>query len=132
MRTHHIFSRACEDAKGKRLMNSSRHSQSSFFVKRFFSVSHWLYSCLKSQKTIPDYYFNSSNCYNRTSDHIIRTIILNCHVTHGWLLKVKRVIRRCWIWSMTKMCVCELIVWYKFHADSYLHVWVAQLNSDRV
>ena len=30
------------------------------FVKRFFSEPRWLHSCLKSQKTISDYYFNSN------------------------------------------------------------------------
>ena len=43
------------------------------FVKRFFSEPRWLYSCLKSQKTISDYYFNSNNYCNRTSAHIIKT-----------------------------------------------------------
>ena len=46
------------------MTNSSRHSQSFFLVKRFFSEPRWVYSCLKSQKTISDYYFNSNNCYN--------------------------------------------------------------------
>ena len=122
----------------------SRHSQS-YFVKRSFSEPWWFYSCLKSQKTIPDYYFNNNNCYNRTSVHIIRTVILNCHLTHGWLLKVKEsVIQRCGIWSLTKVChwkcmefiVCYFLValenqilyikcafaswidWWKFHIDS--------------
>ena len=44
------------------------------FVKRFFSEPQWLYSCLKSQKTKYDYYFNSYNYYNRTSVHIIKTV----------------------------------------------------------
>ena len=30
-----------------------------FFLKRFFSKLWWLYSCLKLQKTRPDYYFNN-------------------------------------------------------------------------
>ena len=61
---------------------SYRHSQSSFFVERFSSKPWWLYSCLKSQKTIPGYYFNN-NCYNIPFVHIIRIVILNCHVTDG-------------------------------------------------
>ena len=40
-------------------------------------------SWLKLQKTISHYYFNSNNCYNRTSVHIIRTVIVNNHVTHS-------------------------------------------------
>ena len=44
----------------------SWHWWSCFFVKSFFSEPWWLYSCLKSQKTIPGYYFNNNNCYNRT------------------------------------------------------------------
>ena len=40
------------------------------------------------KKTIPGYYFNN-NCYNIPFVHIIRIVILNCHVTDGWLLKVK-------------------------------------------
>ena len=59
--------------------NSFRHSQSSIFVKRFFSERQWLYSCLKSQKTIPDYYFYNEISHNRTYVHIIRTVILICH-----------------------------------------------------
>ena len=50
---------------------SCRHSQSSFFVERFFSKPWWLYSCLKSQKTIPGYYFN--NCYKIRSVYSTRT-----------------------------------------------------------
>ena len=61
---------------------SCRHSQSSFFAERFFSKPWWLYSCLKSQKMIPGYYFNN-NCYNIPFVHTIRIVILNCHVTDG-------------------------------------------------
>ena len=64
------------------MTNSSRNSQSSFFIKRFFSEPRWLYSCLKSQKIILDYYFNK-NCYNETFVHTIRAVILNCHMTNG-------------------------------------------------
>ena len=90
----------CASIKIGLMMNSSIHSQSSFFVKRFFSELWRLNSCLKLQKTIPDYYFYSNNWYNRASVHIIRTVILNWHVTHGWLLRS----RRCRIWSMMKVC----------------------------
>ena len=31
--------------------------KSSFFIKIFFSEPQWLNSCLKLQKTIPDYFF---------------------------------------------------------------------------
>ena len=81
------------------MMNSFVHSHS-FFVKRFFSELWWLNSCLKLQKTIHDYYFYSNNWYNRASVHIIRTVILNWHLTQGWLLRS----RRCRIWSMMKVC----------------------------
>ena len=37
--------------------STSRHSQSSFFIKSFFSEPRWLNSCFKLQKTIPDYFF---------------------------------------------------------------------------
>ena len=63
------------------ITNSSRHSQSSSLVK-FFSEPHWLIAALIT-KDKPDYYFNNNYCYNKTSVHIIRTVILNCHVTHG-------------------------------------------------
>ena len=123
---------------------SSKHSQSSFFVKRFFSKPWWLYSCLKSQKTIPGYYFNS-NFYNIAFVHIIRIVISNCHVTDGWLLKAKIIFtQKCAIWSMWKVChwkcmefsslvlsrstrepnfiykmrVCKLNRLCKFHVDS--------------
>ena len=47
------------------MTNSSSHSQSSFFVKRFFqNHGGYIASCLKFQKTILDYYFNNNNCYN--------------------------------------------------------------------
>ena len=71
------------------MTNSSRHSQSSFFVKRFFSEPQWLCSCLKWQKTILDYYFNNNNDYDGTSVHIIRTLLLNCHVIHSRLVFIK-------------------------------------------
>ena len=58
-------------------------------LKRFLEL-WWLYSCLKSQKTIPGYH--SNNCYNRTSIHIMIAVISNYHVTHGRLLKAKIVI----------------------------------------
>ena len=60
-----------------------RKRKLTLFIKRFFSEPRWLYSCLKSQKTKSDYYFNSNNYYNRTSIHIIKTVILNHHVTHS-------------------------------------------------
>ena len=56
------------------LMPQEFHVPASF-VKRVFLEPRRLYSCLKSQKTISDYYFNSNNCYNRTFVHIIRTVI---------------------------------------------------------
>ena len=71
------------------ITNSSRHSQFSFFIRKFFSVPQWFYSCLKLQQTILDYYFNNNNCNNRTFVHIIRTEILNYCITNGWLLNVK-------------------------------------------
>ena len=65
---------------------SSRHSVF-LLCRKVFSKQWWLYSCLKSQKTIPGYIFNN-NCYNIPFVHI-RIVILNCHVTDGWLLKAK-------------------------------------------
>ena len=43
------------------------------FVKRFFSEPRCLYSCIKLQKTISDYYFIGNNYCNRTSVNIIKT-----------------------------------------------------------
>ena len=66
------------------MTNSSRHSQSSFFIKSSFSEPRWPIAALNHKKTF--YYFNNNNCYvcyNRSSVHIIRTVILNIHVTHG-------------------------------------------------
>ena len=50
------------------MKNSYRDFQYSIFVKRVFLEPQWFYySCLKSQKTILDYYFNNNNCYNGIS-----------------------------------------------------------------
>ena len=93
----------------KRLLKEKLSTYLSFpsLSKRFFSKPWWLYSCLKSQKTIPGYYFNN-NCYNIPFVHIIRIVILNCHVTdrltslgeNCFLLNP----RRCVILSMWKVC----------------------------
>ena len=64
--------------------SSHKHSQSFFLVKRFFQGLGD-----KSQKTLPDYYFDNNNSYNGASVHIVRSVILNCHMTP--FLKVKNV-----------------------------------------
>ena len=71
-----------KDLLNEPLMPQEFHVLASFFVKSFFLEPRWLYSCLKPQKTIHDY-FKNNNCYNGAFVHIIRTIILNCHVTKG-------------------------------------------------
>ena len=42
-------------------------------IKRLFQNHGGFITALNFEKTIPDYYFNSNNCYNRTSIHIIRS-----------------------------------------------------------
>ena len=60
-----------------------RKRKSSFFIIIFFSEPQWLNSCLKLQKTIPDYFFYNNNSHNRTFVHVIRIVIFNFIVTHG-------------------------------------------------
>ena len=67
----------------KRLWKEKLSTYFSFLLcRKVLSKQWWLYSCLKSQKTIPGYYFNN-NCYNIPFVHIIRIVILNCHMTDG-------------------------------------------------
>ena len=55
----------------------------SFFQNFGGFIASYLGGFIAALKIIPGYYFNNNNCYNRTSLYIIRTIILNCHVTDG-------------------------------------------------
>ena len=60
----------CASIKIVLMTNISMHSQSSSFVKRFFSELWWLYSCLKLQKTRPDYYFNNNELMIVIIEHL--------------------------------------------------------------
>ena len=84
-------------------------------LKLFFSESLWLYICLKSQKTLPGYYFNNNNCYNRIFVHIIRTIILNCTWQMAEFSRQKFFLlnpQRCAIWSILKVCHWKCMEFY--------------------
>ena len=59
-------------------------TQSSFFVKRFFSEPWWFIVALNCKRQyLIIILICSNNCYNRTSVHIIRTVILKCHTAEG-------------------------------------------------
>ena len=61
------------EASRQKTTTSIRHSQSSFFVKTFFSEPRGGFIVAFIHK--PGYYFNNNNCYNRSPVHIIRTVI---------------------------------------------------------
>ena len=85
---------------------SIRRYQSSLFIKRFFQslggfIAAWNF---KRQYLV---------IYNKTSAHIIRNVILNCHVTDGWGENCYSLNPlRCKTWSTLRVCHWKCIEFY--------------------